>query len=50
VAVGVVQVMLMRDTTKVNIALPRARRAPHFSYGDRLRVAQAQRLRLISSH
>jgi hypothetical protein len=33
--VGVAQVMVVLDTTVVNIALPQARRALHFSNGDR---------------
>jgi hypothetical protein len=33
--VGVAQVMVVLDTTVVNIALPSAQRALHFSNGDR---------------
>jgi hypothetical protein len=33
--VGVAQVMVVLDTTVVNVALPSAQRALHFSNGDR---------------
>jgi len=49
VVVGVAQVVVVRDTTVVNIALPSA--APNSSNGDRqMGRPSARDLRLISSH
>ena len=42
--VGVAQVMVVLDTTVVNIALPSAQRALHFSNGDRQWVVTAYAL------
>jgi MFS family permease len=47
--VGVAQVMVVLDTTVVNIALPSTQRALHFSNGDRQWVVTAYALAWTSS-